>query len=320
MRNGIWLVCFAIAGALAGPVGAEFPERPLRMLVPAGAGDGSDIQVRIVAEQASKFLGQTIVIENRPGGGGVIAAREAARANPDGYTLLMGTNASQVFAPILNPDAGYDVERSFVPIVRISRSPMVMAVPRSLEVSDLQGFLRLARDRADPLNFASGGSGTLMHLSGEFLQKATGIRMVHVPYKGASPGLVDLMQGRVAAMFVPVHNILGLADGSRVKVLMVADSQRLARLPEVPTAAESGLSDFTLVSWSGIFAPARTPQAVVARLGDEFLRAVENPSVVEAIRRRGSDIEPQRQVVFASFMRAEAARYRTLLRDMRVDR
>ncbi len=298
---------------------AEYPERPIRMIVPSAAGDGSDIQVRIVAEQVGKQLGRTIVIENRPGAGMVVGAREAARAVPDGYTLFMGTNASNVIAPLLNPQVGYDPVGDFAPIARITRSPMLMMVPAALGVSDLAGFLKLARERSDPFNFGSPGVGSLTHLSIEFLKARTGVSMIHVPYKGTAPALVDLMEGRIAAMSVPLGNYAQIAATGKVRALMVADDRRNPQFPEVPTSAEAGISDFIWIAWSGIFAPAKTPGPIVSRLSAEFLKALAVPQVVEALERRGSQPAPEGQEQFAALVQEELSRYRRALATAKLD-
>ena len=320
MKARLALSCTSILialGAVVNQAAAQYPERPVRALVPAAAGDGADSNFRIVADQVAAQLGKSIVVENRPGAGGTIAAREVARASPDGYTLLLGTNASQIFGPLLYTSAGYDSVQSFMPIARLTRTPMVMLVPTSLGVNDLAGFLNLARGPNAPLHYASGGAGTLMHVAAEILQRATNVPLIHVPYKGASPGLIDLTQGRVAMIFVPVNSSFALVEAGKVKVLFVADEQRLTQLPNVPTAAEAGLPRTELVAWTGVFAPDKTPSAIVVRLAQEFTRALANPVVVEVLQRRGADPSPQRGEVFAQFIGAEVARYRDVLKGIK---
>jgi tripartite-type tricarboxylate transporter receptor subunit TctC len=317
--SGLAACTLALAALAPSAVQAQYPERPLRMIVPSAPGDGSDVQIRIVAEQVGRQLGRTIVVENRPGAGMVVGAREAARAAPDGYTIFMGTNASNVIAPLLNPQVGYDPVGDFAPIARITRSPMLMMVPVSLGVTDLAGFLKLARERSDPFNFGSPGVGSLTHLSIEFLKARTGVPMIHVPYKGTAPALVDLMEGRIATMSVPLGNYAQIAASGKVRALMIADERRNPQFPEVPTAGEAGLEDFVWIAWSGIFAPAKTPLPILARLSAEFLKALEVPQVVESLARRGVQPAPEGQEQFAALIRKELTRYRSALSTVKLD-
>jgi tripartite-type tricarboxylate transporter receptor subunit TctC len=320
LRRGAvgWVLAFA-STLLPAVSQAEYPERTIRMIVPSAPGDGSDVQVRIVAEQVARQLGRSIVIENRPGAGMAIGAREAARAVPDGYTIFMGSNASNVIAPILNPNVGYDPVGDFATIARITRSPMLVMVPVALGVTTLSEFLELARKRADPFNFGSPGVGSLTHLSVEFIKARTGVAMVHVPYKGTAPALVDLMEGRLAMMSVPSGNFAVVEKSGKVRPLMIADKERHPQFPNVLTADESGLSGFHWVAWSGIFAPAKTPPAIVKRLSDEFVKALASPNVVESLNRRGSSPSPLDSQAFAVFLQDELKRFGDAIRGIKID-
>jgi tripartite-type tricarboxylate transporter receptor subunit TctC len=307
-------------GALLVPclnASAQYPEKPIRMFISAAAGDGSDMQVRIITEQIARQLGQNFIIENRPGAGGTIAAREVVRSAPDGYTLLAATQSVIVTSPLLYENAGYDAEGSFEPIARYSRTPFVLVVSPTLGVNDLAGFLKLARSRA-PLDYASGGVGTLMHFSSELLARAANLELVHIPYKGAGPALLDVSVGRVPMMMVAAVNVVGLSASGKVKVLFVADGQRAPQLPMVPTAAEAGLPDFEVVAWSAFFAPAKTPKPVLARLSDETVRALRNPAVIDAIQRQGGQASAQQGPEFQAFFRSEVQKYVRLLKGMKV--
>ena len=301
----------AVGGAL--PARAEWPERPIRLLVPFAPGGITDSIARLSAEWLAPRLGQPVVVENRSGANGAIAAEAVARAAPDGYTLLTASASQMVMLPALTR-LPFDPAADFAPVAIVASNPMVLGAGAGLGTASLAEFVALARQRPDQLAYSSGGSGSSNHLAMALLLQRAGARMQHVPYRGGAPAMQALLAGQVAAYFGNPSDMIPHADGGRVRVLAVAGPERLAALPGVPTVAESGYPGFRAETWNGIAAPAATPPAVVARIARELAAACADPGFRAGIERLGGTPVCNTPDEFRAAMRADAPLWREAVR------
>jgi len=276
--------------ASPGVLAQDYPAKPVRMVVPYAAGGTADLLARGIAQRMSASLGKQVIIENRTGAGGSIGADVVAKSKPDGYTLLMGTIATHAINPNLYANLGYDPLKDYAPVALVATMPNLLVVNPSVPAGTVQELIELARRKPGELAFASAGSGTTHHLSGEIFKKMAGIDMVHVPYKGNAPAVTDLVGGQVQVMFDNIPISLQQVRAGKLRALAVTGPRRAAVLPDLPTVAESGLPGFSITSWFAVFAPAGTPQPVVALLNREI-----NKALADAILQRqlqGQGIEP----------------------------
>jgi tripartite-type tricarboxylate transporter receptor subunit TctC len=313
----------ALAIALSGWVDARtasaqpapWPQRPLRFIVPFAPGGPLDVSARLIAQPLGAELQQPVLVDNRPGAGGSTGAALAARAAPDGHTLLMGALSTHAVNPFLYPDVGYDAERDFAPVTLVARVPNVLVVHPSLRIDSVAQLVALARAKPGQLAYGSGGGGSGGHLAGALLAQRARVELVHVPYKGAAPAMADLVAGRVPFMFDNLASALPQVKAGRVAALAVTSPARSRFLPEVPTMAEAGQPGFDITTWFGVFVPAGVPAPRVARLHSLVAGILVQPGVRERMAGFGSDTEPLGPQAFAAFVRAERERYRTLVRD-----
>src|ERR1700681_275677 len=267
IRRSLRAVLLAfMAWSASGALAQAYPTRSIRLVVPFPPAGTTDILAREVAQRLSVSLGQSVIIDNRPGAAGNIGSDLVAKSAPDGYTLLMGTVGTHAINPSLYARMPYDHVKDFVPIVLVAGVPNVLEVTPSLPVNSVADLIKLAKEKPGQLNFASSGSGTSIHLSGELFKTMAGVDMVHVPYKGSAPALIDLMGGQVQLMFDNLPSSLAQIKAGKLRAIAVTSAQRAPALPNVPTIAESGLPGFEASSWFGLLAPAGTPAAVVARI------------------------------------------------------
>ena len=292
---------------------SAFPARAIRIVVGFAPGGATDIVARAVAQKLQEALGQSVVVENKAGGGSNIAAEIVARAEADGSTLLLGTIANATNMSIYR-NLKYDTLRDFVPISQLMSAPSVLVVTPGFPASDVKGLVDIARARPGTLTYASSGAGGSPHLAGALLELRAGVRMVHVPYRGAAPALTDIAAGNVHLGFQTALSALPAMQTGKLRALAVAATQRLDQLPDIPTMAEAGFPDFEVSSWNGLLAPARTPAAVVTRLHAELVRIVALPDIRErfaaqAAQAVGSTPEQFREYIAAEIRRwAEVAR------------
>ncbi|TWG88645.1 tripartite-type tricarboxylate transporter receptor subunit TctC [Cupriavidus gilardii J11] len=291
------------------------PSRPIRLLVPYGPGGSSDVIARAVAAEMSKGLGQAIVVENKGGGQGTIATTEAARARPDGYTLLLGHVGTLAVNPAMMPKLAYDPRRSFAPVTLLARVPMIFAVGQTVPATTLSEFVTLAKAKPGTLNYGSAGNGSAGHLAFEMLKSVAAIDVRHVPYKGTGAQINDLLAGNIDAASAGTPGLLEHARSGRVRILAVGSAHRLAVLPQVPTVAEQGYPGFESSQWFGILAPAGTPEAVIARLNDEAIKAMRSPSVQQRLQHDSSEAVGQGPAQFAAFIRSEQTRWARVVHD-----
>jgi tripartite-type tricarboxylate transporter receptor subunit TctC len=294
----------------------DFPNRPLRYIVATGPGGASDLIARSISPALSEMLGVQVVIDNRPGAGNTVGAEIAARASPDGHTLLSCNIASLAVGPALQRKLAYDPERDFALLGMIASNPNVLTINPTVAATTLAEFIALAKSGTKKLNYASTGVGTSPQLSMELFRMQAGFSIVHVPYKGVGPALVDLMAGRVEAMFSTVPAALGAVRGGKVRALGVTSMQRDPDLPDVPTIAESGMQDFEVVSWQGLCTNAGSPQNALERLRGTLAAALAQPETRKRIGDQGfrPHVLPADQ--FAAFARSERLRWGKLVKDI----
>jgi len=293
----------------------EYPRKAIRLIVPFAPGGGNDTVARAIAQSAGTSLGQPVVVDNRAGAGGMLGAELAARAPPDGYTLFLGGVGSHAINPNLHAKLPYDPVKDFAPITLIASAPSVLVVNPSLPARTLAEFTALAKASPGRINYASNGNGSSAQLAAVLYESMAGVQMVHVPYKGLAPALVDLLAGEVQAMFSSVVAIVPNIKAGRLRALAVTGKRRAALLPEVPTLDESGVPGYEAGSWYGILAPAGTPQAIVAKLHQAIVHALAQPEVRERLVSEGAEVIGSTPEAFAAHITAELARMRKLIRD-----
>jgi tripartite-type tricarboxylate transporter receptor subunit TctC len=313
----------AIAVLLASSLAAQgfaqgYPSKPIRLIVPFAAGGGNDNVARLVGKRLADSLGQPVLVDNRPGAGGVVGAELAARSAPDGYTLFLGGVGSHAINPNLHEKLPYDPIRDFAPIELLAQAPLVMVVHPSVPARSFAEFVAYARANPGRLNFASNGNGSSSQLAAVMFDSMAGVDMVHVPYKGLSPALADLLSGQVQVMFSSVVAILPHIKTGRLRGLAVTGGKRLAAMPELPTIAESGLAGYEASSWYGILAPAGTPRDIVMKLNAELAKALDQPEVRGSLLAEGAEPVGGSPEQFAAHIRSEKERMGKLIRDAKI--
>ena len=294
---------------------AQYPNRPIRLIVPATAGDGSDVLARLVGRHLADALGQPIVIENRPGAGGSIAGAAVATAAPDGYTLMLANGSSHGVTPGLYPKLPYDTLKDFAAVTMIASSPNLLVVNPSLPASTIAEFLAYARANPGKVNVASAGNGSLSHLSVEMLKSLGRIDIVNVGYKGAAPALNDLVAGQVAAMIINIPSTLPLVKAGKLRALAATSAGRTQLMPELPTLAEAGLTGYETLAWFGLVAPAKTPPEVIAKLQSETAKVLARADVRAQLTNLGAEPSGNSSEAFAAFMQSEVSKYSRVIRE-----
>jgi len=300
------------AAALAGA--QDYPAKPIHLIVPFPPGGGNDTVARAIAQQMGPALGQPVVIDNRPGAGGSVGAEAVAKAPADGYTLFLAGVGSHAANPNLHARLPYDPVRDFAPITLVASAPSVLVVNPAVPARSIAEFTAYARANPGKLNYASGGPGTTNHLANELLKHQEKINLVHVPYKGATLGMMAMIGGEVDEVVVPVAAAIPQIHAGRVRALAVLSEQRLPTLPEVPTSKEAGVDNFVVSIWYGVFAPARTPPDIVARLHRDIVRALESPDLRKQLEAMGVDPWPGTPEQLASLVRSETVRYAKVIK------
>jgi tripartite-type tricarboxylate transporter receptor subunit TctC len=312
------LVAALVFTGAAPALADQWPTRPIRFVVPYPPGGPLDQVARALAEKLREPLGQPIVVENRPGAGGNIGADLVAKAAPDGYSIVMGAVATHAINPYLYAKMPYDANRDFTPITRVATVPNVLVLnPQTAErlgIRSLRDLIAYARKNPGKLNYGSGGNGSAGHLAGELLEAQAGISMVHIPYGGAAPAQLGLLAGQTDLMFDNLASATPQIRAGKLQAFAVTTPQRSSFFPELPTVAESGLKDFDISTWFGVFAPAGTPRPIVDRLNTEFTRALSAPDIRERLARMGAEPSPMSPEAFADFVRAEQAKYERIVK------
>jgi tripartite-type tricarboxylate transporter receptor subunit TctC len=308
----------ALAGLLATTAGgaraADWPDKTITMVVPYPAGGGSDTFARPVAAALADRLGQSVVIDNRSGAGGTIGTAVAARAQPDGYTLLLG-DTGLTYAPLVYPGADFDFGRDFAPISALARVPYVLAVnPQRLDVATLAAFIAAAKKQPGAIDIGSAGLGTVTHLAIGLFEERAGVTLSHVPYRGGAPMLQDLLAGQIAAAFVVAGAVASHVKAGKLRALGVAGRRREPLLADVPTMAEAGLTDFRATIWFGLFAPSRTPDAVLDRLHRLAQAALGEDKIKRLWAEQGASVELESRADFARFVATDGERWSRIAR------
>ena len=298
----------SVAASLSAPSWAQttWPQRPIRLLVPFPPGGNTDGIARITAERLSQALGQSVVVENRAGGNGAIAADALVKAAPDGYTLMMAAMPVLAILPAISKTS-FDPLRDFVPISIVGSNPFVMAVHKSVPASNVREFAEFIRKNPGKFNYASGGSGTVSHLSAALFAKRANLDMAHVSYKGGGPAVVDLLGGQVQMYFGNLSELAPHTAGGQIRIIGVSSLQRAKQLPEVPTVAESGFAGFKTLTWNGLVAPAGTPVAVVNRVAAAVKDMLNSPETVARLQQMGVDPIGDTPAQFAETLKADLA-------------
>jgi tripartite-type tricarboxylate transporter receptor subunit TctC len=306
------LSCVTLVGAGAHAQG--YPAKAVTLVVPYPPGGSADILARTIGQQLGTRLGQPVVVENKAGAGTAIGAKAVAGAAPDGYTLLLGTVSSQAINPSMNK-VGYDPVKDFVAVSPLAAIPFVLVANPSFQAGSVADVIALAKTQPGKIAYASAGPGTSNHLAGELLASRAKIQLLHVPYKGSAPALVDVVGGQVPLMFDLLATSLPMLKAGKVKALAVTSRTRSSLLPDVPTVAESGVPDYEVSAWFGVFAPAGTPQAIVARLNSEITALLQAPDMQKRLRDLGADPETGTPEDYARYVREEYQKWGALVRQ-----
>ncbi len=306
-------ICFAVSTAHA-LAQQGYPVRPVRLIVPSSPGGGTDITARLIAPKLSEYLGQQVVVENRPGAGTMIGGEAVARAAPDGYTLLMGISTLAI-NPAIYRKVPYDALRDFVPISQAVSLSNILVTHPSLPPRNVRELIAFARARPGQINYASAGVGTSPHLSMALFLSMTGLKMEHVPYKGSGPGVIDLVAGHVPVMMPNMLSALPHIKAGRLRAHGVTGTKRASGAPEIPTIAEAGVPGYEAVQWYGVLAPAGTSREIVAKLHGAVVRAVQNADVKARFLADGADPVGSSPEEFAAYIRAETAKWAKVVKD-----
>jgi len=296
----------------------KFPQRPITLVVPSAPGGSTDFTARLVSDALGRALGQPVVVDNKPGASGNIGNQFVARARPDGYTLLLAYSGYQVANPHLFKQAGWDPIRDFAPVAMMTRAPQVFAASPKLPVNSLQELVAYAKANPGKVNYASSGNGSIQHIAGELFKQLTGADITHIPYKGTGPAVQDLMGGQVDLFITTPAGVVSQIQAGKLKGLAVTSPKRLASLPNVPTAGESGLKGYELDSWFALYAPAGTPADVVQLLNTEVNRILQAPDVRKKAEDAGTDVETMTPQQFAEFTRKELDHWGRVIRGAKI--
>ena len=295
--------------AVAQGVAAKYPDKALRLVVPFPPGGGNDILARTVGQRLAEVVSQQVVVDNRGGAGGALGATIAAQANPDGYTLFLGSVGSLAQNPALKANLPYNPVRDFAPVTLVATSAFILAVNPSVPAKSVQELIALAKASPGKLNYASAGTGSSLHMAGELFKYATGTDMLHVPYKGTGPAMTDLISGRVQLIFSTMPPALPQIKTGKLRALGVTTAKRATAAPDVPTIAESGVKGFNVANWQGILLPAKVPVAIVKKLNHDTLAALKLPGMTEALAAQGLESAGGTPEEFSALMKSEIAKY-----------
>ena len=305
------LAALGVAPALA----QNYPAKPIRILIAQAPGSATDVISRVVGNRLSEGLGQPVVIEARPGAGGVVGTEAAARSAPDGYTLFMANNSTHGSNPAVYAKLPYDAINDFAPIAFVASVPYVLVVDPSLPVKTVQELVALAKSRPGKMNYASAGNGSTHQFCGELLKSMSGIDLQHIPYKGSPPAIAGLLGGEVSLMFANLADIGSQIRGGKVKPLAVTALKRAEQFPNLPTMVEAGVADFEIMSWFGLLAPAATPAPIVARLNAEMIKVLARDDVKSTLGAQSLNVASSTPEQFTAHIKSEIARFTRIARS-----
>jgi tripartite-type tricarboxylate transporter receptor subunit TctC len=304
-----------VAAVSASAQTAKFPDKPIKMLVGFSAGGGTDVVARILALKMSESLGQTVVVENRPGASGMIAGEVVAKSAADGYTLMMGSQTTLAVAPTLYKKDSLDPARDFAGVAMGAISPLVLVVHPSVAAQSVKDVIAMAKAKPGTVYFGSGGLGTTPHMTGELFSSVAGIKLAHVPYRGEAPAINDLIGGQIPLMFANLSAVIGNVRAGQLRALAVTSAQRTPAAPEIPTVAEAGLPGFEAATWFAVVAPAGTPGDVLARLNAEVKRALAQSDVKQRFADLGMTGEDSTPAALDAYIKSEIAKWTKVIKD-----
>lgn len=310
-------LCLAAVVAVPVALAQDYPSRPVRMVVGFPPGGGTDVVARILAPRMSELLGQPVVIENRPGATGTVAAGQVAKSPPDGYTIMMGHVSVNAIAPALFSNLPYDVIRDFSPIAIAAAVPHLVVAHPSVKAGSLKELIAYLKANPGKISFPSAGNGSMPHLAGEIFKSLAGVQVVHVPYKGSGQSMQDLLGGQHLVAFDTMPASSPHVRSGKLRALAVSSTRRVESFPDVPTAEEAGLSGYVVTTWYGLFAPPGTPPAIVGRLHADTVKAMQTPDTKAKLEGIGADGTVSRSPAeFAELVRTDTARYARIVKDI----
>jgi len=309
--------CIAMLPVAGNVIAQQYPSKPIRVIVPYGPGASTDNVTRIYGQKLQEAWGQSVVVDNKPGGNTVIGSDALVKSTPDGYTILLVVN-THVINPLLIPKLPYDPVKDFAPVATIGAQEYVLGINPSVPASNLKEFIAYAKTKPGQLNFSSSGGGGLGHLSGELFNVVAGVKMQHVPYKGGAPAVTDLVGGQVQAMFSSTGAVLPNIRSGRIRALAVSGKNRLVALPDVPTFTEAGLPTFESTNWFGILAPAATPRDIVNKLSAELVRVQALADIREKLNAQGVDPFPGGPEQFAALIKTDLEKFAKIVKSANI--
>ena len=317
-RLKLLAACACMVLSAPGVHAQTWPTKPIRFISPCAPGGGADITSRVIAQKLHDALGQPVLVDNRGGAGGMIGVDLGAKAPPDGYTLVLGTIGPIAINPSLYAKMPYDPIKDLVPVTLAADALNVLVVHPALPVKNVKELIALGKARPNELNFASSGPGATDHLAGELFNMLTGTKMVHVPYKGGAPAMLDLMSGNVQIIFSTVSTAIGQIKGGKIRALGMTGIKRFVLMPELPTIAEAGVPQFAVNNWYGVFVPAGTPKEIVARLNTEIVKVLNLPDAKQRLLESGIEATPSTPEQFATYILAETRKWAKVVKDANI--
>ena len=314
VRCAVVLVVAVLLTSANASLAQSYPDKPIRIVVTFPAGGPTDAVARPISQSLSSTWGQPVIIDNRGGAGGIVGTEIVAHSAPDGYNLLIGTAGGMSINPSLHAKLSYDPFKDFAPISMLVINPQILVAHPALAASNVRELVALAKSKPGQLNFASSGTGTATHLGLELFKAATGINVVHVPYKGGAPALTDLIAGQVQLLFISIPSVMPQVKAGRLKAIAVSSARRSLSAPEVPTVAESGYPGFEYVNWNALFAPAATPRAIINKLNSEVVKIMRDPDLAQKLVSQGAEPAPGTPEQLAQYMRVDFDRWRKVIR------
>ena len=315
LAGALLAAALALVSATAAHAQQAYPTKPIRMIVPFPPGGGTDILSRLVANKLTEQLGWQIVVDNRGGAGGNIGLDAAAKAAPDGYTMVMGQTSNLTINPSLHAKLPYDSLRDFTPVSVVASSPIAFMVSAKSQYRTLGDLIAAAKAKPGEVTFATTGNGTVGHLSGELIQRVAGVRFVHVPYKGSAQAFPDLLGGRIGFFLASLETAIPQMKAGAIRTLAITSAQRVPALPDLPTVAESGYPGFETATWYGILVPKGTPQPMVARLSNEIVKVLNAPDVRDRMTANGGATVAPGPAAFDALIRSELSKWSRVIRE-----
>jgi tripartite-type tricarboxylate transporter receptor subunit TctC len=323
MKKSAWMLLAAATVLLglnariaqAGDETVDYPQRPIKIVVPYPPGGSTDVLARALGQKISASLGQSVIVDNRPGASGNLGASYAAKSPADGYTLFLGTSTALAVNPHLFSSLSFDPQKDFAPLILATTLPSLVVVNPSLPVKSMRELNDYLKGSAGAVNYASSGNGTPAHLGAEMYKKMTGIKMTHVPYKGGAPALVDMVAGRTSVMFAILPESWPLVKEGRLRALAVTTAQRSPLMPDLPTVAESGVPGYELIGWYGLLAPAGTPKEIVAKLNKALNDALQSKDVRDKLTTLGFQVEGGAPERLGDLMRTESVKWGQVIKE-----